>query len=78
MEYFTDFLETHSWSAVKLDLYGLKFFLQHVLRKPLLHLDLIKPPRTQRLPNVVSVEEAQRLFMVTQTVSYRGVLFHAL
>ncbi|NEV65387.1 phage integrase N-terminal SAM-like domain-containing protein [Thiorhodococcus minor] len=26
LEYFSDRLETHSWSAVKLDLYGLKFF----------------------------------------------------
>ena len=25
-DYFTDLLESHSWSAVKLDLYGLKFF----------------------------------------------------
>lgn len=75
MDYFTDLLETHSWSAVKLDLYGLKFFYQHVLRKPWLHLDLIKPPKTQRLPNIVTVEEAQRLFMATQTVSYRVFFF---
>ena len=25
LDYFTDLLESHSWSAVKLDLYGLKF-----------------------------------------------------
>ncbi len=25
-DYFTDLLGTHSWSAVKLDLYGLKFY----------------------------------------------------
>ncbi|MDX8412599.1 MAG: phage integrase N-terminal SAM-like domain-containing protein, partial [Mariprofundales bacterium] len=30
-EYFCHRLTTHSWSAVKLDLYGLKFFYQHVL-----------------------------------------------
>ena len=30
-DYFSDLLSTHSWSAVKLDLYGLKFFYQHVL-----------------------------------------------
>ena len=32
--YFTDLLASHSWSAVKLDLYGLKFYYQHVLRQP--------------------------------------------
>ncbi len=33
-DYFTDLLESHSWSAVKLDLYGLKFYYTHVLHKP--------------------------------------------
>jgi site-specific recombinase XerD len=75
LEYFNDLLETHSWSSVKLDLYGLKFFYQHVLRKPWLHLNLIKSPKTQRLPNIVTVEEAQRLFMATHTVSYRVFFF---
>jgi hypothetical protein len=56
---------------VKLDLYGLKFYYQHVLHKPWPHLDLIKAPKTQRLPNIVTVEEAQRLFMATRSVSYR-------
>ena len=34
LNYFSQLLGTHSWSAVKLDLYGLKFFYQHVLDKP--------------------------------------------
>ena len=28
-EYFSDLIATHSWSAVKLDLYGLKFYATH-------------------------------------------------
>jgi len=28
-DYFIDLLSTHSWSAVKLDLYGLKFFAEY-------------------------------------------------
>ena len=28
--YFTELLGTHSWTTVKLDLYGLKFYTQHV------------------------------------------------
>ena len=28
MDYFTDLRETHSWSSVKLDLYGLKFYVE--------------------------------------------------
>jgi integrase/recombinase XerD len=75
LDYFTALLETHSWSSVKLDLYGLKFYYQHVLHQPWPHLDLIKPPKTQRLPDIVTVEEAQCLFMATRAVSYRVFFF---
>jgi integrase/recombinase XerD len=75
LDYFATLLETHSWSSVKLDLYGLKFYYQHVLHKPWPHLDLIKAPKTQRLPNIVTVEEAQHLFMATRSVSYRVFFF---
>ena len=75
IEYFTDLLETHSWSAVKLDLYGLKFFYTHVLRKPWVAVDLIKPPKSQRLPDIVTVAEAARLFDATRILSYRVFYF---
>ena len=55
-DYFSDLLDTHSWSAIKLDLYGLKFFYAHVLHKPWTNLDLIKPPKAKRLPDIVTVE----------------------
>lgn len=74
-DYFTDLLDSHSWSAVKLDLYGLKFYYTHVLRKPWANLDLIKPPKARRLPDIVTVEEAKRLFMATDTLSYRVFYF---
>jgi hypothetical protein len=34
VEYFTELIASHSWRGVKLDLYALKFFAEHVLRKP--------------------------------------------
>jgi len=74
-DYFTDLLDSHSWSAVKLDLYGLKFFYTHVLHKPWVNLDLIKPPKAQRLPDIVSVEEVKRLVQSTETLSYRVFYF---
>ncbi len=74
-EYFSDLIGTHSWSAVKLDLYGLKFFTTHVLKQPWAMPDLIKPPKTQRLPDIVTVDEAQRLFSATRVLSYRVFYF---
>jgi len=74
-DYFTDLLESHSWSAVKLDLYGLKFYYQHVLHKPWENIDLIKPPKAQRLPNIVTIEQADHLIMSTLKRSYRVFFF---
>ncbi len=74
-EYFSDLIGTHSWSAVKLDLYGLKFYTTHVLKKPWVMPNLIKPPKAQRLPDIVTVDEVQRLFSATRTLSYRVFYF---
>ncbi len=69
-DYFTDLVTSHSWSSVKLDLYGLKFYYAHVLRKPWVAPGLIKPPKTQRLPDIVTIAEAKRIFAATRVVSY--------
>jgi len=75
LDYFHDLLERLSWSAVKLDLYGLKFFYTHVLNKPWSDVQLIKPPKAVRIPDIVTVEEAQHLFMTTHRLSYRVFFF---
>ncbi len=74
-DYFSDLIKSHSWSAVKLDLYGLKFFTLHVLRQPWVMPHLIKPPKASRLPDIVTVEEVQALFAATRTLSYRVFFF---
>jgi hypothetical protein len=48
-------ISRNSWTrtpgaAVKLDLYGLKFFYARVLNKPWKDIPLIKPPKTSRIP----------------------------
>ena len=73
--YFSSLLSTHSWSSVKLDLYGYKFYTEHVLRKPWAMPHLVKAPKTQRLPDIVTVDEAARLFALTRCVSYRVFFF---
>ena len=56
---------------MKRDLYGLKFYYEHVLKKPWEAPGRIKPPRTQRLPDIVTVEEAPRLIAATCVLSDR-------
>lgn len=74
-DYFTELVNSHSWSSVKLDLYGLKFYYAHVLHKPWGAPGLLKPPKTQRLPDIVTIAEAKRIFAATRMVSYRVFFF---
>ena len=74
-DFFSELLASHSWSAVKLDLYGLKFYYEHVLRKPWAASGLIKPPKVQRLPDIITIEEARRIFSATRILSYRVFFF---
>lgn len=74
-DYFTAMKTQHSWSGVKLDLYGLKFFTQHVLGQPWAMPGFIRPPKTSRLPDIVSVLQAQAIFEHTRCLSYRVFFF---
>ena len=61
--------------AVKHDLYGFKFYTLHVLGQPWQMPHFIKPPKTQRLPDIVTIEQAQALFAATRTLSYKVFYF---
>jgi len=77
VDYFLELKANRSWSTVKLDLYGLRFFYTHVLEKEWTHLPLIKAPKVKRIPDIVTVEEARRLFAATRQLSYR-VFFYTI
>lgn len=48
-DYFLNLKSSHAWSSLKLDLYGLKFYYEHVLRKPWVAANLITAPRFRRM-----------------------------
>lgn len=75
LDYFSQLADNSSWSTVKLDLYGLKFYYEHVLRKPWVAPGLVKPPKSQRLPDIVTIEEARHIFAATRVISYRVFFF---
>lgn len=76
-EYFAQLLETHSWSTLKHDLYGLKFYYDKVLHRPWPAPALVKAPRSQRLPDIVTVAQMQQIINATRVLSYR-VFFYTL
>ena len=75
LDYFNELLDSHSWPTVKLDLYGLKFFYTNVLKKPWVDIPLIKPPKTTRIPDILSPEQLNRLFAATNKLSYQVFFF---
>jgi site-specific recombinase XerD len=77
LDYFHTLLQRLSWSAVKLDLYGLKFFYTHVLKKDWVDIPVIRPPKATRIPDIVTPAEIQRLLLATRKLSYR-VFFYTI
>ena len=75
VDYFSDLLESHSWVTVKLDLYGLKFFYTNTLNKTWQDIPLIKPPKSTRIPDIVSIEQAKLIFAATNKLSYKVLFF---
>jgi integrase/recombinase XerD len=75
LDYFNDLLQSHSWSAVKLDLYGLKFFYTNVLKRTWEDIPLIKPPKGTRIPDILTIKQANHLFDATDKLSYKVFFF---
>ena len=74
-DYFVHILDTLSWSTLKHDLYGLKFYYAKVLDKPWPGADLVKPPKSFTLPDMITVPQAGQIFMATRVLSYRVFFF---
>ena len=75
LEYFYQLKETSSWSTVKLDLYGLKFFYTHVLEKNWTDIPIIKSPKIKRIPDILTIDEVYELCSNTCKLSYRVFFF---
>lgn len=69
--YFSRFLQTHSWSSVKVERNGLQFFWQHVLKLDWQWVNMIKPPKIKSLPDILTPDEIEQLIRVTRKLRYR-------
>jgi len=70
-EYFSELVESHSWSTVKLDRCGLQFFYQHVLKRDWQWVEMIKAPTIRSLPDVLSVTEIEHLIAAARKLRFR-------
>jgi integrase len=72
--YFADLVDSHSWSTVKIDRNGLQFFYKHVLKRDWSWVHIIKPPKIQSLPDILTPHEVERLIGATRKLRYRVFL----
>ena len=69
--YFEWLIDTRGWSTVKLDRNGIRFFHETILGKAMPWLDMVRPPKTQALPDVLTVDEIARLIHCTRERPFR-------
>ena len=72
--YFAGLVDSHSWSTVKIDRNGLQFFWKYVLKTDWQWLNIIKVPKVQTLPDILTLNEVERLILATCQLRYRVFL----
>ena len=70
-DYFAKLVVSHSWSTVKIDCNGLKFFWQFVLKMGWQWLNIIKAPTVKTLPDILTPNEVEQLILATRQLRYR-------
>lgn len=70
--YFSDLIDRRSWSLVKIDRNGLRFFHEQVLGRDMPWLNLVKPPKVQALPDVLTQQEIAQLVLASRRLCYQS------
>ena len=60
---------------MKLDLNGLRFFYKHVLARELPWIDIVKPPKVQSLPDVLTAAEIAMIIHQTRDLRLQAFWF---
>lgn len=69
--YFSGLIDSRSWSTVKIDLCGIKFYFEQVLGREFPYLDLVKPPVVRSLPDILTAQDLAQLIVRTRELHYR-------
>lgn len=73
-QYFSDLVKSHSWSTVKIDRVGLQFFWKHTLKKDWQWLNIVKAPKVKSLPDILTIDEIEKMIAATSKLRYRVFL----
>ena len=69
--YFAALVDSHSWATVRVDRNGLQFFWKYVLKQDWQWLKIIKAPKIQSLPDILTPLEVERLIGAARKLRYR-------
>lgn len=69
--FFEWLIARRGWSTVKLDRNGIRFFHEEILGRAMPWLDMVKPPKSQTLPDVLTVDEIARIIHCTRERRYQ-------
>ncbi len=72
--YFSQLVDSHSWSTVRVDRNGLQFFWRYVLGKDWEWIKIVKPPKVKTIPDILTVSEVERIIGKTKKLRYRVFL----
>ena len=72
--YFSNLVESHSWSTVKIDRNGLQFFWKNVLERDWEWVNIVKAPKVRSLPDILTISEVEQLIGATKKLRYRTFL----
>ncbi|WP_444943738.1 tyrosine-type recombinase/integrase [Microbulbifer sp. ZKSA006] len=70
-QYFSELVDSHSWSTVKVDRNGLQFFWKHILKRKWQWLNIVKAPKIQSLPDILTPQEITQLIGAARKLRYR-------
>jgi len=73
--YFSHLIDTRSWSLVKIVRNALQFFYKHVLEKQWDWINIVKPPKVQTLPDILTQAEVPRVLNAIHKLTYRVFVF---
>lgn len=73
-KYFAALVKSHSWSTVTVDRNGLQFFYKHVLNKKWVWVDIVKPPTTRTLPDILTQKEVEKVINSAHEQRYQTFL----
>jgi integrase/recombinase XerD len=72
--YFADLVDSHSWSTVKVDRLGLQHFWKFVLKRDWKWVDIVKPPQVKTIPDILTLQEIERIIGAAIKLRYRVFL----